>query len=186
MNTNNANNSVGDAGALARGNANNANYGTATAFLQSLTATNLLAQTHHFVFCRVNGMADFQDLLARSTSSTAFVCVTEITDGYIELNNTPRTRRVRSVFFAMRYPIDDLAQRAAAMAVLRELFRQFMSVLILEQTRLQQNNTYLDPRIRFTELPEYFATGCACARFEIATDHFTDLRYNPAEWTTNP
>jgi hypothetical protein len=41
---------------------------------------------------------------------------------------------------------------------------------------------YLDPRIRFSEIPEYFASGCACASFQVAVDIYTDLRYNEAEW----
>ena len=41
---------------------------------------------------------------------------------------------------------------------------------------------YLDPRIRFSEIPEYFASGCACASFQVAVDIYTDLRYNQSEW----
>ena len=67
-------------------------------------------------------------------------------------------------------------------SAMRELFRQYMSVLILESTRLQERSLYLDPRIRFSEIPEYFASGCACASFQVAVDIFTDLRYNEAEW----
>ena len=65
---------------------------------------------------------------------------------------------------------------------MRELFRQYMSVLILESTKLQERSLYLDPRIRFSEIPEYFASGCACASFQVAVDIYTDLRYNEAEW----
>ena len=68
------------------------------------------------------------------------------------------------------------------METMRELFRQFMSRLILEDTKLKERQLYLDSRIRFSEIPEYFASGCACARFQVAVDLFTDLRLNPAEW----
>ena len=156
----------------------------ATEFFRSLTATNRLAQQQHFCFCRVSGTADFQELLERSQSHTAFVCVDDISEGFIELNNSPRTRRVKSVFFAMRYPIDKPEMRAQRMETMRELFRQFMSRLILEDTKLKERQLYLDTRIRFSEIPEYFASGCACARFQIAVDLFTDLRLNPSEWFT--
>lgn len=154
----------------------------ATAFFQHLTETNLLARQHHFTFCRISGLTDFQELLERSQSSTSFVCVDDLSEGFIELNNTPRTRRVKSVFFAMRYPIERLDLRSQNLETMRELFRQFMSQLILEETRLRERHLYLDPRIRFSELPTYFATGCACAQFQVAVDLFTDLRFNPAEW----
>ena len=161
---------------------NTATNWDATEFFRTLTATNRLAQDSHFAFCKVSGASDFQDLLERSQSKTAFVCVDDISEGFIELNNSPRTRRVKSVFLAMRYPIDKPDLRAARMETLRELFRQFMSKLILEDTKLKERQLYLDTRIRFSEIPEYFASGCACARFQIAVDLFTDLRLNPQEW----
>ena len=156
----------------------------AVSFFRSLTETNRLAQEKSFAFCRVTGTQDLQDMLSRIGSKTNFVCVDDISEGYIELNNSPRTRRVKSVYMAMRYAVDNLAARQACMEVMRELFRQFMSKLILESTRLQERQLYLDPRIRFTEVPEYFAAGCAVARFQVAVDLFTDLRYNADEWNT--
>jgi hypothetical protein len=84
----------------------------------------------------------------------------------------------------MRYPIDKPNLRAQRMETMRELFRQFMSKLILEDTKLKERQLYLDTRIRFSEIPEYFASGCACARFQIGVDLFTDLRLNPDEWIT--
>ncbi|MBQ1268187.1 MAG: hypothetical protein IIY03_01680, partial [Muribaculaceae bacterium] len=68
------------------------------------------------------------------------------------------------------------------MEIMRELFRQFMSRLILERTRLEQNCIYLDPRISFNEIDRYFFSGCACCYFQIAVDVFTDLRLNANEW----
>ena len=105
-----------------------------------------------------------------------------IANGYTELNNTPHTRRVKTVFLAMRHKIDDMAARNRCMETLRELFRQFMSLLILEKTKLEQHCIYLDPRISFNEIDRYFFSGCACAYFQIAVDVYTDLRYNADEW----
>jgi hypothetical protein len=82
----------------------------------------------------------------------------------------------------MRHVVNDMSARERCMDIMRELFRQFMSVLIMEQTRLQQNNIYLDPRISFQEIDKYFFTGCACAWFQIAVDTYTDLQFNKDEW----
>ena len=68
------------------------------------------------------------------------------------------------------------------MDTMRELFRQFMSKLILEKTKQEQHNIYLDSRISFQEIDQYFFSGCACAFFQIAVDTYTDLRYDPTEW----
>ena len=62
------------------------------------------------------------------------------------------------------------------MDIMRELFRQFMSMLIQEKTRVEEEHIYLDPRISFQEIDRYFFSGCACSFFQIATDVYTDLR----------
>ena len=154
----------------------------AAAFFERLAATNILAQKEHFIFCRVSGLEGFEEALAQMQTASAFVCVSDIADGYTELNNTPRTRRVKTVFLAMRHAAEDMEARSECMETMRELFRQFMSKLILEKTRLELNNIYLDPRISFQEIDQYFFSGCACAFFQIAVDTYTDLRYDPNEW----
>ena len=75
------------------------------------------------------------------------------------------------------------------MDIMRELFRQFMSVLIQEKTRVEagcprapgkpdekgaQGFVYLDPRISFQEIDRYFLSGCACSFFQVAKDVYTD------------
>ena len=71
------------------------------------------------------------------------------------------------------------------MDTMRELFRQFMSVLIQEKVRVEREHIYLDPRISFNEIPQYFCSGCACAYFQVATDVYTDLHFNNEEWNTD-
>lgn len=154
----------------------------ASLFFENLCLTNGLANAEHFVFCRVSGLEGFEEALAQMQTATAFCCVSDIADGYTELNNTPRTRRVKTVFLAMRHAAEDMAARSECMEIMRELFRQFMSKLILEKTRLEENCIYIDPRISFNEIDRYFFSGCACAYFQIAVDVYTDLRYNEDEW----
>ncbi len=131
----------------------------ATSFFERLTAINILARNKKFRFCKVSGLQGFEDALAAMQTTTAFVCVSDTAEGYTELNNSPRTRRVKTVFFAMRHQLGNMAARLDCFDTMRELFRQYMSVL-----------------------PEYFASGCACASFQIAVDIYTDLRFNQSEW----
>ena len=128
----------------------------AASFFENLTATNKLAQQEQFVFCRVSGLDGFEEAVNQAQTQTAFVCVSDIADGYTELNNTPRTRRVKTVFFAMRHAAEDMEARAECMEIMRELFRQFMSRLLPEKVRMEQNCIYLDPRITFNEIDRYF------------------------------
>ena len=154
----------------------------ATAFFENLTQSNRLATDKNFVFCRVSGLEGFEEALGEMQTANNFVCVSDIADGYTELNNTPRTRRVKTVFFAMRHAIDDMAARADCFDVMQELFRQFMSVLILQRVKLEEQCIYIDPRITVNEIDRYFFSGCACAYFQVAVDKYTDLRYNADEW----
>lgn len=154
----------------------------ATAFFERLASANKLAKENGFVFCRVSGLDGFEEALQSLQSATAFIAVSDISQGYTELNNSPHTRRVKTVFLAMRHAIDDMTARQECMDIMRELFRQFMSVLIQENTRVEEEHIYLDPRISFQEIDRYFFSGCACAFFQIATDTYTDLRYNAEEW----
>ena len=154
----------------------------ATGFFERLTANNRLAKSENFTFCRVSGLDGFEEAIAEMQTQSAFVCVSDIADGYTDLNNTPRTRRVKTVFLAMRHAAEDMDARTECMEIMRELFRQFMTRLIPEKVRLEENCIYLDPRISFTEIDRYFFSGAACAYFQIAVDVYTDLRYNPEEW----
>lgn len=156
----------------------------AETFFRILTRANKLAQQHGFKYCRVSGLQGFEETLASAQSDTAFVCVQTEDDGYTTLVNTPHTRRVKTVYFAMRYPINQLDLRSQCFTIMQELFRQFMSKLLMEKTRLRENHIYLDERINFSEIEQYFAQGCACAYFHIATDVYTDLRYNEDEWNS--
>ena len=154
----------------------------AVAFFEHLTNTNKLAQKEGFLFCRVSGLEGFEECIHALQSTANFIAVSDIAQGFTELNTTPHTRRVKTVFLAMRHALDDMQARQQCMDIMRELFRQFMSVLIQEKTRVEAEHIYLDPRISFQEIDRYFLSGCACAFFQIATDVYTDLRYNQEEW----
>ena len=154
----------------------------AVAFFEHLTNTNKLAQKEGFLFCRVSGLEGFEECIHALQSTANFIAVSDIAQGFTELNTTPHTRRVKTVFLAMRHALDDMEARQQCMDIMRELFRQFMSLLIKEKTRVEEQHIYLDPRISFQEIDRYFLLGYACAFFQVATDVYTDLRYNQEEW----
>ena len=156
----------------------------AAGFFERLTAANKFAKDNGFVFRRVSSLEGFHTLLSSALSTKACVAVSDTSSGGIDLNNTPHTRRVKTVFLFMRHKVDDEKVRALCLVKMNELFRQFMSVLMLEKTRLRENCIYLDDRISFTEIDKYFYTGGACAFFQIAVDTYTDLVFNNDEWLT--
>lgn len=154
----------------------------AAAFFERLTASNKFAKENAFRFERVSSLEGFHTLVSGAVSTKAFVAVSDTSSGGIDLNNTPHTRRVKTVFLFMRHKADDAGKRQQCLEKMNELFRQFMSVLIQEKIRLRENSIYLDDRISFTEIDKYFYTGGACAFFQIAVDTFTNLVFNPDEW----
>lgn len=157
----------------------------ATLFFESLTASNKLAKSEGFAFRRVSGLEGFEECLHTMQNDIAVVAVSDIAQGYTNLENTPHTRRVKTIFLAMRHALDDMAARQQCMDTMREIFRQFMSVLIQERIRVQKEQIYLDSRISFNEIDRYFMSGCACAYFQVATEVYTDLRYNNEEWSSD-
>ena len=62
----------------------------ATAFFERLTSSNKLAQQEHFAFLRVSGLEGLEEALHTLQRQTAFVAVSDIAQGYTELNNTPQ------------------------------------------------------------------------------------------------
>ena len=154
----------------------------ATSFFRELTAKNKLAKQNGFTFCEVSSLQGFEEVLQNAQASTAFVCVSDLSDGYTSLTNTPHTRRIKTVFLAMRHAAEDMQQRGICLGIMRELFRQFMTIYIKQATILEQDRIYPDMRINFKEIDQYFFTGCACAYFQLALDTQTDLQFNAEEW----
>ena len=155
---------------------------SATEFFENMTSRNKLAREKHFAFRKVSGLTGFEESLESMQNTTAFVCVSDISQGKTTLDNTPHMDKVKTVFLAMRHPIDDMTRRMQCMDTMHELFRQFCTVLIKEKTRLEQECIYIDERITFQEIDRYFLSGCACAWFQISVTKYVDMRYNKDEW----
>lgn len=155
----------------------------ATAFFERLTSTNRLALSHDAKFCRVSGLDGFNEYLGRLQSAKLVVAASDTSSGaLITDGNTPHHDRVKLFLLAMRHKEDDMPARQRALDILRELFRQFMSVLMLEKVRLEQDCLYIDDAVSFNEIDQYFAAGMACAYFQLKVTTYSDLRYNPEEW----
>lgn len=155
---------------------------SAAEFFRSLTENNRLAKRLGFRFCKVSGLTGFEEAVAAMQNTTAFVCVSDISAGTTSMDNSPHMEKVKTVFLAMRHPIDDLNARDKCLKSMHELFRQFMSVLVKEKTRLQQDCIYVDERITFREIDQYFFSGCAGAYFQITVNKYVSLVFNPEEW----
>ena len=162
------------------------NEWNAAYFFSRLLSYNKFALENGFKFARVSSLEGFEELISRALTVKAYVAVSDTSQGTVIMNNTPHTRRVKTVFMFMRHKVDDMAAREKCMDKIRELFRQLMSVLILERTRIRENCIYIDENVSFTEIDRYFYTGGACAYFQIYIDTYTDMSYRSEEWITQP
>lgn len=153
-----------------------------SSFFEKLTLTNKFAIRHGFRFCRVSGLDGFQDAIGTYQSRVPFVAASDISQGVLYTDNSPHTDRVKTVFLAYPHAVTSMEARETAMDINRELFRQFMSRIILEKTKLEERCIYLDDRVSITEINRYAFSGMACAYFQLKTSTSTDLRFDPDEW----
>lgn len=75
----------------------------ATTFFQNLVARNKFATAQGFSFCRVSGLEGFEEALQQLQSTTAFVCVSDMSQGYIALA-TPPTHKARENHLSCHAP----------------------------------------------------------------------------------
>ena len=157
-------------------------------FFRALTDKNRLCREHGFRFRVVSDLEGFADTISEPESYTPLVCVSDTSAGAYSVDNAPAMRTVKTVFLYMPIDIqqDWITQRQEAFRIMKEIFRQFLSVLILQKTALDHAGAYIDPEIRFTEIDRHFHTGGACAYFQISIDKTTDLILRQEEWTQDP
>lgn len=156
-------------------------------FFRHLTESNRLAKEYGFRFEIVSGLDGFEDTLHSIADAIALVCVDDTSQGDIVTANTPHKKSFRTVFLYMRHAVDNwMENRQRCFNIMRELFRQFMTVLIRQRVRLRLENTIINPDVSFHEIDKYFFTGGACAWFQIEVDKFISLEYNHEEWLTDP
>lgn len=155
---------------------------SAADFFSSLSQKNKLARKFDFQFGLVSGLQGFLDVISANGAFPNVIAVDDTSEGYAHTDNSPHRRVVKAVYMSMRHAPAEQEDRNECFRIMHEIFRQFMSKLIMEKTKLRQKMIRMDPRINFSEMDRYFCTGSACAFFQITVDIDTDMRYNPDEW----
>lgn len=73
----------------------------ASSFFERLASKNKLAKTEEFRFCRVSGLEGFEEAILHLQSTANFIAVSDISQGYTELNTT--TAHTKSKNSILRY-----------------------------------------------------------------------------------
>lgn len=152
-------------------------------YFKELVGSNKLSRSLGLIFCNVSGLQGFEDVISTMQDVPGFVALADSSDGLVSIDITPNAKRMKTVFIGIRHLENDMPARDKCLEKIREIFRQFLSHLLREKNRLHSQGIYLKPEITFHEIDRYFASGCACAYFQITVSTSVDLRFNIEEWT---
>ena len=157
----------------------------AQAYFKNLTERNKLAMQYGFYPCACSGINSLEDMLLNFQSKGAFVSVDDTNDSQISRQGAGFfAKRTITVFVLRRYKFGDMTSRKEALDVCRRLYRQFVSRLLVDSARIENDFTYLNTdRIFYRELGEYYLNGLTGLYFMIDVNEPEDLRYDAAEWT---
>lgn len=156
-------------------------------YFSRLIDINRLALKYRFQFCTVSGLQGLEDMLHLVQNTANFFAVSDMSDGYMQVSDSsPHSRRIKTCFMAMRHQESNMEARDSCMDIMRELFRQLITVLMHDVSMLYHHHINIDERIQFSEIDSYFFAGCACAYFQIAVDYPINLCISNDEWTESP
>jgi len=154
------------------------------AYIRRLTASNRLAAAHGFHFSTCSGIDYLEGMLAEFQQTANFVSVSDVCDeSTVQVGGGWMKRRLFTTFILARYTFADPDSYAAAIALCRELYRQFLSRLLRDSDDWTNEMLYLNfADIRCTELGGTFLNGCTGLYFLLTMDEPTCLCYDKAEW----
>lgn len=153
-------------------------------YMNRLTVCNRLAQDKGFTPCTCSGTGYLEQMLDLQRTARAFVCTSDVSeDSTRRVGGAWFKRRVFTVFIIARYDVRSMNDYAAKMNLCRELFRQFHSRFLVDESRLQSGLIYLGVNdIRSRELGGQFLNGCTGLYFMLPVDEPINLQYDTAEW----
>lgn len=137
------------------------------------------------MFCTCSGIESLQGPLDRFRNDRAFFCLDDTNDGALFQGKGGGwyKKRTFTVFILRRYTFRDEADRAAQLAICRNLFRQVMSRMIVDADGLQDELVYLHTdNVVSRELGQYFMNGCTGLYFMIDVSEPVNLKFDESEW----
>lgn len=159
------------------------NFFDSIAYFSKLCKMNKLAQKEEFYPCVCTGIDNLEGLLEEFRRVSAFMAIEDTNDGSTERRSGGFFRkRVFTIFLLKRYTYDDMEDRAKALDICRQLFRQIHSRL-LQAKESEDDLQYMNvEQIYSRELSRYFLSGCTGLYFMVEVSEPINLVYNTAEW----
>lgn len=154
-------------------------------YLRRLTRANLSARAGGYVAASCSGIESLQGVVDELQSAEGLVLSDDTATGQTvrEGGGGWFCRRTFTVFLLRRHTFQDEGARRAAMDEVREIARQFQSRFLKDRDALAAALVFLRvEQMPLTEIPGYFAHGCAGLYFMVTVEEPVSLVYNAAEW----
>lgn len=153
-------------------------------YYKDLAKKNKLAKSNKFFACQCSGISSLEDVLANLQTQHSFIAVDDTNDGSYEmLSGGYFKKRTVTVFIISRYDFGDMNDRKKSLNLCRSIFKQFISKMIKDSNKLEQQQVFVDTsRVFSRELGAYFIDGCTGLYFMVDISQPEELIYNVEEW----
>lgn len=154
------------------------------AYIARLTEENLLCQANHFKPTTCSGIEYLEEMLQNFQTTSHFIATSDVCDESLrQVGGGWMKRRLFTVFILARYTYGDQPSLRRALSLCREVYRQFLSRLLHEESALQGDLLFLNlADVRSQELGGTFLNGCTGLYFMLTMDEPTDITYQIDQW----
>lgn len=154
-------------------------------YIQHLVATNRLARENSFLFCRVSGAAEMEEVIQQWRTHSNFIAVDDFSDG--RLFRAPGggyfTRYIFTIFIFARCRRDDMEDTIAKLSLCRTLRTQLYSRFIRDRHTVEAIRYMNVEEMIFHEYSSRALNGCTGTFMQFNVDIPTSLCYDITEWT---
>ena len=154
-------------------------------YMETLTSENILCQSNGYRCVSCSGIEALEGVLDNYKNTSHFVCVDDSNDANIFSEGGWFKRRTVTLFFLARQSFKDLKSRAAQIDLCREIYRQFLSRLINDRYKFEDNMMFVRLDNIYTRDINTAAMGDICGMYMMFyIDEPIDLTYDDSLWTT--
>ena len=155
-------------------------------YFKRLALQNKLVIDNSYHVAECSGLEAIEPILDNFQTKTNFLLVDDTVDAELVSNNSGFfNRRVFTVAIIAKHRWNDTADRNEKMNVCREVFRQFLSKLIIDKENYQYGDSLVYMRteiIKYREMNVYNLGNATGVVFMLPVDEPTDLRYDANDW----
>ncbi len=155
-------------------------------YFKNLANCNLLAVKHGFHVGECSSLEAIEPIMDEYQTKSNFILVDDTIDASVVTNGSGWfNRRVFTVAILARHRWNDTKDRNDKLNLCREIFRQFLTRLVLDKENFKYNTDLCYMRteiLRYREMNTYSMDGATGVVFMLPVDEPTDLIFRTDEW----